>query len=172
MKQLRNYTIIGIIFVLITGSLAHFLYEWSGNNYIIGLFTPINESIWEHMKLLFFPMLIYSLIIFFKFRKNYPCINSSLYFGILAGTLLIPVFYYAYTYILGKDIFILDISTFILSIVIAFWLSYKLTRSCRLESHTFLLYCLVCILFACFMLFTYHPPETRIFEDPTVSQNT
>lgn len=170
MKHVKLYTIIGIIFVLITGTLAHFLYDWSGNNHIVGLFTPINESIWEHMKLLFFPMLIYSLIIMFRFRNDYSCAASALYFGIIAGTLLIPLFFYAYTTILGKDIFILDIGIFILSIIIAFWLSYKLTLSCRLEPYTFLLCCLVCVLFICFVLFTYHPPKARIFEDPTVSE--
>lgn len=172
MKHLKQYTIIGIFFVLITGTLAHFLYDWSGNNHVVGLFTPINESIWEHMKLLFFPMLIYSLFIIFKFKTTYPYITSSLCFGILIGTILIPIFFYSYTFALGKDVFILDIGTFVLSIIIAFWLAYKLTLSCRLESYTFLLCCLVCILFACFILFTYHPPEIQIFEDPTISQNT
>ncbi len=168
MKHLKRYAIIGIIFVLITGTLAHFLYDWSGNNYIVGLFTPINESIWEHMKLLFFPMLIYSFFIIFKFKKTYSCITSSLFFGIIIGTLLIPIFFYAYTSILGKDTFILDIGTFILSIIIAFWLSYKLTLSCKLETYTLLLCGLICILFISFMIFTYNPPETRIFKDPTV----
>lgn len=65
MKHLKRYTIIGIIFVLITGTFAHFLYDWTENNHIVGFFTPINESIWEHMKLLFFPMLIYSVFIIF-----------------------------------------------------------------------------------------------------------
>lgn len=170
MKHLKLYTIIGIIFVLIIGTLAHFLYDWSGNNHIVGFFTPINESIWEHMKLLFFPMLIYSLIIIFRFRNTYLCAASALCFGILAGTLLIPLFFYAYTSILGKDIFFLNIGIFILSIIIAFRLSYKFTLSCRLEPYTFLLCCLVFILFTCFVLFTYNPPKARIFEDPTVSE--
>lgn len=172
MKHLKQYTIIGIIFVLITGTLSHFLYDWTGNNYIVGLFTPINESIWEHMKLLFFPMIIYSLFIYLKFKGTYPCIASSLCLGIIIGTLLIPTFYYVYTSILDKNFFILDIGTFILSIVIAFWLSYKLTLSCKLKSHTLLLPCLVTILFICFLFFTYNPPKTRIFEDPAVSKMT
>ncbi len=172
MEHSKRYTIIGIVFVLIIGTLAHFLYDWSEKKYIIGLFTPINESIWEHMKLLFFPMLIYSFFIIFKFKKTYSCITSSLLFGIIIGTLLIPIFYYAYTSILGQGFFILDIGTFILSIIIAFWLSYKLTLSCKLEPYTLLLCSLVCILFICFMIFTYNPPETRIFEDPTVSKST
>lgn len=168
MKELKRYTIIGIIFVLITGSFAHFVYGWSNQNHIAGLFTPINESIWEHMKLLFFPMLIYSFFMTYKFVQEYPCIISALSFGILAGTFLIPLFYYAYTDILGKDIFILDIGTFILSILIAFWISYRLTLSCKLESYTFLLCLLVCLLLACFLVFTYHTPHFAIFQDPTV----
>ena len=168
MKHLKRYTIIGIFFVLIIGTLAHFLYDLTGNNYIVGLFTPINESIWEHMKLLFFPMLTYSLIMILKFHRKYSCITSALSFGILAGALLIPLFYYAYTYILGKNAFIMDIGIFILSIAIAFWLSYKLTLSCRLESFTSLLCILMCILFVCFLVFTYHPPNTTIFQDPTI----
>jgi len=171
MKHLKNYAIIGILFTLITGSLAHFLYDWTGNNHIAGLFTPINESIWEHMKLLFFPMLLYSLIIVLKFHSKYSGIPSAFCFGILTGTFLIPLFFYAYTFILGRNVFILDIGTFVLSIVIAFWLSYKLTLSCRLEAYTSLLCIMVCILFVCFFVFTYYPPDAAIFQDPA-SQNT
>lgn len=167
MRQLKQFTIIGIIFVIITGFLAHFLYDWTDDNYIVGFFVPINESIWEHMKLLFFPMLIYSLIMIFLFKGKCPCIISSLCLGILTGTLFIPVFYYAYTYILGKNIFILDIAIFIMSILIAFRLSCKLSLSCRLKPYTLLMICLVCILFFCFVFFTYHPPAIMLFEDPT-----
>lgn len=178
MKPLKRYTIIGIVFVLITGSLAHFVYDWSGKNHIVGLFTPINESVWEHMKLLFFPMLIYSLALILRFRKKYSCISSGLCSGILVGTLLIPLFYYTYTYILGKNVFILDIFTFILSVIIAFGLSYKLTSTCisqdypamsrRTKTYASLVCILVCILFVCFLVFTYHPPDAAIFQDPTM----
>lgn len=168
MKHLKRYTIIGIVFVLITRTLAHFIYDWSGKNYIVGLFTPINESVWEHMKLLFFPMLIYSIILISKFYKKYSCITSALFFGILAGVFLIPLFYYTYTYILGKNIFILDLTIFILSIFIAFWLSYKLTLSCWLKPYTPLLCILICVLFSCFLLFTYRHPDIAIFQDSSV----
>lgn len=167
MKQLKLFTIIGIIFVIITGSLSHFLYNWTGNNYIIGLFTPVNESIWEHMKLVFFPMLIYSVFMIFIFREKYPCITSSLCLGILTGTLLIPICHYAYIYIIGKDIFIFDIAIFIVSVLIAFLLSYKYALSCALQPYTVFPMGLVCILLVCFVVFTYHPPAIRLFEDPT-----
>lgn len=168
-KSLKCYIILGTVFVLTAGTFAHFLYDWTDND-IVGMFTPVNESIWEHMKLLFFPMLLYSLFLIFKFKGTYPCIASSLYFGILTGTLLIPVFFYTYTFLLGKDIFILDIAIFILCTIIAFQLSYRLTLSCRLQPYTLLLCSLVCALFICFIIFTYHPPNAGIFEDPAASQ--
>ena len=59
MKQLKAYTIVGFFFVLILGTLFHFLYEWTNQCYIVGFFAPVSESVWEHMKLLFFPMLLY-----------------------------------------------------------------------------------------------------------------
>ena len=170
MKRLKLFTIIGIIFVIISGSLAHFLYNWTGDNYIIGLFTPVNESIWEHMKLTFFPMLIYSLPMIFLFKDKYPCITSSLCLGNLTGTLLIPVFYYAYTYIFGRDIFMFDIAIFIVSVLIAFRLSYKYALSCKFQPYTVFLISLVCILLACFVVFTYRPPALKLFEDPSVQR--
>lgn len=166
MKQLKKYIIAGIIFVLITGTLAHFFYEWTGNNFIIGLFVPVNESVWEHMKLLFFPMLIYSFAVVLKLKKDNPCIISAFCFGILLGTILIPLFFYTYTSILGRNIFALDVGTFVLSTIIAFYSVYRLTLSCKLKAYTLLLCALVAVLFICFLVFSYHPPELPIFANP------
>ena len=57
MNSLKSNMILGTVFVLITGTISHFIYDWSGQNYILGLIFPTNESTWEHMKLVFFPML-------------------------------------------------------------------------------------------------------------------
>lgn len=167
MKNLKHYTVIGTFFVLITGTLAHFIYDWSGNNTLIGLFTPINESIWEHMKLVFFPMLLYAFFMIFRLRKDHPCIISSLSAGILAGTLLIPLLFYAYTGILGKDCFVLDIGTFIVSVLCAFFLSYRLTLSCKAKPYTVFLCVLTGILFFSFIRFTYYSPAFDIFAGPS-----
>ncbi len=163
-KCLKAYTLAGVFFVLAAGSLAHFLYDWTGRNPVIGLFAPVNESVWEHMKLLFFPMLLYSVFMVCRRRGRNPCVLSSLCLGITAGTLLIPVLFYAYTSVLGRNFLLLDIGTFILSTLTAFWLAYRLTLSCRAKPYTLLLCAMVCILFACFLWFTYHPPHSRLFE--------
>ncbi len=163
MKQLKCYFLTGILFVLITGTLSHFLYEWTGRNFLVGLFTPVNESVWEHLKLLFFPMLLFSAIMIRNLKKTYPCIASSLCFGILAGTLFIPVFFYSYTFILGKNVFVLDLLSFLLGTVLAYFSAYKPTLSCRLSPYRLPLYCAVLLLFLCFMLFTCYPPDSGIF---------
>lgn len=169
--KLKCYTIVGIIFVLIFGTLSHFLYNWTGNNFIIGFFTPINESIWEHMKLLFFPMLLFSSLMIFKLRAVYPCITSSLYAGMLLGTTLIPILFYAYTYIIGKNFFIFDIAIFMFSVVIAFLIAYNFTQSCKLQSYSVFIYILVCVYLLCFLLFTYEPPNIKLFAVPVTAQH-
>jgi len=163
MRRLRHYILTGIFFVLITGTLAHFLYDWSKNNNIVGFFTPVNESTWEHMKLLFFPMLLFSLLVIPKLKENYQCITTSLLSGILIGTALIPIIFYTYTGILGYNVFILDLFTFILAVIIAFYIVYKFTLSCQMQKHTALLFVAICVLFICFLLFTYQPPNIGLF---------
>lgn len=166
MKHLKYNSVLGVFFVLILGSLFHFFYEWSGENYIIGLFTPVNESTWEHMKLVFFPMLIYSFIMIPRSKETFPCITPSFLFGILSGTLLIPVIFYTYTGILGYHVFILDFLTFVISVVTAFCSVYTHTLSCQTKKYTFLLLALTCLIGLCFLLFTYAPPNLGLFADP------
>lgn len=167
MNRLKTYTIIGIIFVTILGTLSHFFYEWSNNNTIIGFVSPVNESTWEHMKLIFFPMLLFSMFAIPKLKKDYPCISSALWFGILSGTFAIPIIFYTYTGIIGYNIFILDILTFIFSVVAAFLISYKLTLSCKMQTYKVLLCMIVCVMAIGFVLFTIYSPNINLFYVPT-----
>ena len=168
MNKIKRYTIKGIIFVLITGTISHFVYEWSGNNFILGLFFPVNESTWEHMKLCFFPMFIYSLYMNRKLRLDSPCVTSALLFGTLLSTLLIPVIFYTYSGILGKNFLILDIATFIISVLLAFAAIYRLILSCKAEPYTQTLKLLILITGICFLVFTYYPLKIGIFINPTM----
>ena len=166
MKKLRFYTIMGIMFVIIFGIISHFIYEWTGSHFIAGLFFPTNESTWEHMKLIFFPMLLFSLFAIPKLKENHPCITSSLFSGRLVGTALIPVIFYTYTGILGYNVFILDLLTFILAVIIAFSIVYKLTLSCRMQNRTTLLCAVICVVLICFLIFTFNPPNIGLFAAP------
>ena len=39
-----------ILWTLMIGTLSHFFYQWSGENFFVGLLSPVNETIWEHLK--------------------------------------------------------------------------------------------------------------------------
>ena len=166
MNRLKHYAIIGTILIIISGALLHSIYEYSGNNPLLGFFFPVNESTWEHMKLCFFPMLIYSLFMNKSLKENYPCITSSLLFGILLGTFLIPVIFYTYSGTLGQTFLPLDIATFILSVILAFIAVYRLTLSCKFDSYEYLLKLSVLAVAVCFFVFTLFPPDMGIFIEP------
>ena len=166
MNSLKRDLLKGIFFVLAAGSLAHFIYEWSGYSTAAGLFFPVNESTWEHMKLVFFPMLLYALFMDKRLGRDGFCLSSALLAGILLGTLLIPVLFYTYTGIIGTNFIAADILVFFLSVLCAFLAVYRLARTCRLKSCSVFLYIAVCIFFFCFLFFTYNPPGLALFEDP------
>ena len=163
MKELKRNLIIGTLFVLVTGTLAHFVYGWSGQNWIVGFFFPVSESTWEHMKLCYFPMLIYALFTRRRLKDTFPCINSALPAGILAGTFAIPVLFYTYTGILGKNDLPLDIGVFLVSVLIGFYVIYRLTVTCKVRHDTVVLWFAVIVLGLFFVLFTYFPPMLPLF---------
>jgi hypothetical protein len=173
MKQLKKYLIIGALSVLLLGTLCHFFYEWSGSNPVIGLFCPVNESTWEHMKLVFFPMLLVSFFIIPRFKEMYPCITVSFYSGLLIGTFLVPVLFYTYIGILGFDVFFLDLLTFIISVLAGFYAAYRFTLTCKISNHCLLLLqSLVWILCLCFIVFSYFPPALGLFAIPSQASNS
>lgn len=162
-KGLKSYIIAEAIFVSVLGTLLHFAYEWSGNNIFIGLFTPINESVWEHTKLLFFPMLIYSFYLNKKIGKEYPCLNSAMVLGMLSGVALIIAIFYTYSGILGFHTVFADISVFYISVILAFYLACKLTVSCKAEKYSKFLRLLQILMICLYIIFTFSPPNIPLF---------
>lgn len=167
MAAFKKIIVFSTILVSIIGTLLHFVYQWSGQNTLVGLFAPINESTWEHMKLLFFPMLIIGCFVWWKVREQLPYIGSSLLAGLLIGTWLIPVLFYTYRGILGYGISAVDITIFFISVIIAFLITYRTACNGRWESVKWLLVILTIIMTIAFFWFTYHPPMLGIFANPT-----
>lgn len=164
MNKLKHSIITGIIFTVTVGILSHFVYDWSGENFIAGFFFPVNESTWEHMKLVFFPMLIYSVFAVRQLKNEEPCIGKAFSIGILTGTFLIPVIFYTYSGILGYNVAWLNILTFILSVIIAYAVICKVAQSCEEAGNSIFLKALIAICFIGFVVFTYNPPELGIFQ--------
>ena len=71
-KRLFWWELIGFLFVGVMGVLLHFLYEWSGGNLIAALVSGVNESTWEHMKLLFVPTVLFTVVQVFFIGRGYP----------------------------------------------------------------------------------------------------
>lgn len=165
-KKLLPYMIWGAVLVSVLGTLLHFAYEWSGSNRIVGLFTPVNESTWEHMKLLFFPMLVYILFEYIQLKKDLPGILCGGFTGILVGTIAIPMLFYGYTGILGRNFMAVDIGIYYISVIIGFAVSYYLADQCEQGIYKVVVSGMILLLAIAFCVFTYNPPDSRIFMDP------
>lgn len=166
MKNLKSYMLLGVLFVSVLGTLFHFVYAWSGNNLFVSLFAPINESIWEHTKLLFFPMLLYALYGKKKPGADYPCLGSSMIAGMLLGIASIIVLFYTYSGILGFHVAFADIAIFYISVILAFLFAYRLTLSCKADAYSAFLKLLLIALVVCYLLFTVFPPNIPLFINP------
>ncbi len=163
MDKLKCCLIIGTIFTVIVGIISHFVYGWTGENFLVGIFFPVNESTWEHMKLVFFPMLIYSLFAGKKLKQEYKCISTAFSVGILVGIALLPIIFYTYSGILGYNIAWLNILTFIVSVITAFVVVYKVATSCNTDKYSLILKIAVYAFLIAFMVFTYYPPNIGLF---------
>lgn len=110
-------------------------------------------------------MLLFSFYMNAMLKDSYPCITDALPVGILTATFLVPVLFYTYSGILGRNIAALDIATFFISVLAAFVVIYRLTRSCR-TTFSAAAKLLLPVIFLCFLLFTYRPPDLGIFVSP------
>lgn len=128
-NKLLKSTIIGVIFIIIVGSLLHFTYKLSNNNPIVGLFSPINESVWEHLKMAVFASIFY-IIFEYKFVKDYA---KNYFFAkalaSLSTMIVIPILFYIYTSFTGKSILFIDILIYIVGCIIWGIINYKITSS-------------------------------------------
>ena len=74
MKKLFTRTpVIGFLFTAILGTLLHFAFDLLGSLPVVALFAPVNESIFEHMKLLFVPLFVFSLLEYLFAKEKQPC---------------------------------------------------------------------------------------------------
>ena len=111
-SSILKFEIISTIFIMIVGTLLHFTFGWSNNNPLVGTFSAVNESTWEHLKLAFFPMLIIGIIEYFFVKNKVNNYIESKTIGITSSILFITSFFYTYTGIIGTNFFIIDICSF------------------------------------------------------------
>ena len=125
-KRYKKITGLGILWTIVLGTLSHFFYQWLHENMLVGLFSPVNESVREHLKLLFFPALTYMLIEQKVMGKAMPGLFGKNLQGLFAGLLVMPLLFYGYTAFSGKSILWVDIGIFGVCVLLTFLLPYKL----------------------------------------------
>ena len=165
-RQIGAWQLMGFALTSLGGTILHFLYDWLGEASWIAPFSGVNESTWEHMKLLFWPMLLFSIVqsFFFKDREFFWCVKLR---GTLLGLVMIPIFFYTYNGVIGKSPEWLNIAIFFASAAAAFLYETRLFNAekagCRSPKSAIAALSVIALLF---VVFTFRTPEIGIFRDP------
>ncbi|MBR2938181.1 MAG: hypothetical protein IKB80_06810 [Oscillospiraceae bacterium] len=166
-RSVSTWQMGGFVFTGVLGTLLHFLFDWTGGSGVAALFSAVNESIWEHMKLLYYPMLAFAFIEYSKWGKDCPQFWCVKLVGMLVGLVVIPVIYYTYTGILGVSADWFNIAIFFLAAGMAFYLETKLFEKqhayCISPDKAFVLFCLLGVAFT---VLTFATPQIPFFQDP------
>ena len=156
----------GFALVTFGGTILHFLYDWTGGNILVAPFSGVNESTWEHMKLLFWPLFLFALAQrpFFKGQNNYWCVKLA---EILLGLALIPVLFYTYNGVFGKSPDWINISIFYITALLVFLFEWWAFKNNRLQSkYPRLAFAAICLIGVLFVVFTFATPQIPLFQDP------
>ncbi len=162
--------IIPFLIIGFAGVLLHFLYNWTNENPVVGIFSAVNESIWEHLKLVFFPALIWSMaahILSKDQQNNEPIAALS---GILSAMLTTIVVYYTYTGILGYQIAPLNIAIHFISVAVFLIVRSIVKKNFKNVSPTVNLVAIAVLLIFCvlFAIWTFMPPQIALFIPPEI----
>lgn len=156
---------------LIAGTLLHFVYEWIGGN-VTAVFGAVNESTWEHLKLLFWPMFVFGIVEFAIYGRRLRGFIPIKVISVIIALFVTVSSFYTYTGILGYNFLIADIATFVLGIGSGYaYAHHEIKRTnASLTTPLSLILSLVIVigLIVCFALFTFYPPNLGLFVDPTI----
>ena len=165
-KRLRNWELAGFFWTVLAGTALHFLYDWTGGAAWAAVASAVNESVWEHMKLLFWPMLLYTAVqsFFFRDREDFWCVKAR---GTFLGLTLIPVLFYTYNGVVGRSPDWLNIAIFFIAAAVAYLHETRLFRkgTARCISPKPAIAALL-LTAALFVIFTFAAPTLGIFRDP------
>ena len=166
MRSINLWQLMGFAVTSLFGTVLHFLYEWLGEAMWVAPFSGVNESTWEHMKLLFWPMFIYAVVqsLFFRDRNDFWCIKLR---GILLGLILVPVIFYTYNGVFGKSPDFVNIAIFFICTAVSYIYETRLFNSekpiCRVPKLALTALGVIALMF---IVFTFATPRIGIFKDP------
>jgi hypothetical protein len=167
-RQVLLWEVAGILVIIVAGSALHFLFAWTGYWRPAALIAAVNESTWEHLKIGFWPMLLWALIEYPFLRdrtRNYWVAKCA---ALLILPLMIAAPFYTYTAILGHHYVIADVSIFVVAVIAGQMASYKLLTAGEIGGRWLkgLAVALIAVVVVAYSLLTYYPPRTFLFEHP------
>ncbi len=166
-KKVEKTLFFSFLISVILGTLFHFAFDFFDGNTIVGAFTPVNESIWEHLKLVLVPSIIIGGLEYFAFGKEYKGYFGAKGFATLIGMLFVLVGYYTYSGIIGTNNFVADILLFIGGVALTSFFTYIfLTKFNFGERESIIGILIITFLLIVFMFFTFNPPMLELFRDP------
>ena len=145
----------------------HFIFEWSGDLPPVGVFAPVNESVFEHLKMPYWPALLYAAIEYRHtkdYTKNFIIAKTA---SLYVMPLCIIGIFYAYTTITGTESLSADIATFIGSVAIGQFVGYRIMIKAPLPSKLYKASIAGIIsLGITYALLTFYPPHLPLFLNP------
>lgn len=167
-RRLFFWELAGFLFTGILGTLLSFAYGWSGGSALAAAFSAVNGSVWEHMKLLFLPLFLFSAIQICLLGRNYPNLPAVRAVTAVTGAALIPVLFYTCAGVTGRSFFWADAAVFILADLAAFALDFRLLRQGRLSRGWQQILGLAALwaLAFCFVWCTFRPVRLPLWRDP------
>ena len=161
---MKKKFLLAAVVATVAGAALHFLYDaWP--NPLTALVSPVNESVWEHLKLLFWPMLAAG---FWLSRGAKD--RGALWSGVFAAELLMPLFLLGAYYSLGSGFGVmslaLDIALYAAAMGFGFLAAYWISKSKKLENAAGWLLLPVILYGACLILFTFAAPPLAVFTPP------
>ena len=170
-KKVLRLEIFGFIFTCAIGTLMHFVFEWSGNNPIVGLFCPVNESVFEHLKMLFFPYLIWTFIEAIKLSQDKFNVYTAKLIGITSGMLITLAVFYISAGMFGRYFEAVNIASFFIGVLFAYIISYNIINYSKgkglINGISFALLIIIAIMFIFFTLSPAHIPFFLDFKTQT-----
>ena len=164
MKQTSSlWQWLGFGVVTLGGTILHFLYDWTGGSLWAAAFSGVNESTWEHMKLLFWPLFLFAAVqrMFFREQENFWHVKL---WSILLGLALIPALFYTCNGAFGRSPDWVNIAIFYISAGAVFLFERRAFQTDHRPSRFALP--LICLLGVLFLVFTFSPPRLPLFQDP------
>jgi len=165
-KKILAWEMFGILFIIMLGSSFHFIFELSGGLRIVALLGAVNESVWEHLKIGFWPAFTWAVAEFFSYGKKTGNFLMAKGVSFTLLSILIAAIYYV-SEAIGIEGFMIHAINFVVSIAIAQLVSYGITITRKYRSILSIVGSLLIVInIVAFSLLTYFPLNLPIFKDP------